>query len=58
MSEEEEYELVACHQQEHSRTELRRYPDRWETVYLRPRVGGGWYVRNSIAVYTGIEVSE
>lgn len=32
------------------KTELRRYPDRWQMVRLRRAVGGGWYVKDSIEV--------
>jgi hypothetical protein len=45
----DDYEVVAAHDDKYCRIELRRYPDRWVMVRLRPKVGGGWYIRESMA---------
>lgn len=44
------FEVVADREREFDKTELRRYPDRWQMVRLRRAVGGGWYVKDSIEV--------
>lgn len=45
------YEVVADHEWEYSRTELRRYEDHWRMVRLRRAViGGGWYIKDSMEV--------
>lgn len=48
MSDEPDYEVIASHEEEWSRVELRQYPDVLAMVYMRQRFGGGWYVRESI----------
>ena len=45
-----DYVLLAASEDEWSRSELRDHGDRYEAVYLRAAVGGGWYVENSITV--------
>jgi hypothetical protein len=51
------YYLIASHDFGNDRSELRRYADRYEAVRLRPRVGGGWYVRDSIEVWMGVSAT-
>ncbi len=52
------YEVIASDEEEHSRTELREYPDRYHAVYLRRATldyrgisGDEWYIRDSITIY-------
>lgn len=50
MTDETDAQVEAVHEEEHSRTRLLRYPDKWAMTYERRKVGGGWYVRNVIEV--------
>lgn len=45
-------QLVAEFEDEHSRTELRCDEAGWRMLYLRRRVGGGWYIKESIDLPT------
>lgn len=44
------YELIAWDGDAFNRHELRRYQDRYEMLHLRPQIGGGWFIKNSIVV--------
>lgn len=46
------YEIEMAHEDDHVRTELRRYPDCLVMVRMRRAVPGGWYVRDSVTLPT------
>ncbi len=44
------FEVIASDEEQYCRYELREYPNRFQAVYLRHRVGGGWLIRDEITI--------
>lgn len=47
--------LIAAHEEGYERTELRRTSEEWVAVRLKKKVGGGWYIEDSISIAAPVE---